>query len=372
MKTYHWKPLVLTMIEGVMTTEKKIEGIDLFCGIGGLTHGLSLAGIDMRLGIDIDESCQYPYEENNSAQFLLKSVTDISPAELCKYYSNNAIRVLAGCAPCQTFSTYNPKANDQDERWWLLREFGRLASNKSLAPEIITMENVPGITDQNIFREFVEMLRAGGFSVSYERVDCSLYGIPQRRHRLVLLASKYGAVSLVSPSEFGRAPKTVRDAISSLSPLLAGESDPNDPIHKSARLSQLNTRRVRASTPGGTWRDWPPELVAKCHQKESGFSYSSVYARMEWDKPAPTITTQFYGFGNGRFGHPEQDRGISLREGATIQSFPPDYRFVPPGGTVAIGALGRMIGNAVPVVLGQAIGISIKKHVNEIYSSNHQ
>jgi DNA (cytosine-5)-methyltransferase 1 len=127
----------------------------------------------------------------------------------------------------------------------------------------------------------------------------------------------------------------------------------------------LNLARIRASKPGGTWKDWPEHLVAKCHTKSTGRTYPGVYGRMAWDEPSQTITTQYFGFGNGRFGHPEQDRGISLREGALLQSFPAGYEFVAHGRPVEISVIGRLIGNAVPVSLGRAIGESLRNHVSE-------
>lgn len=124
--------------------------------------------------------------------------------------------------------------------------------------------------------------------------------------------------------------------------------------------------------PGGTWRDWPEELVADCHKRKTGRGYSGVYGRMEWGEPSPTVTTQFYGFGNGRFGHPEQDRGLSLREGAILQGFPSDYSFVPDGERVRVKALGRLIGNAVPVELGRVIGESILDHLKKKPSTSKE
>jgi DNA (cytosine-5)-methyltransferase 1 len=126
-------------------------------------------------------------------------------------------------------------------------------------------------------------------------------------------------------------------------------------------------QRIRASKPGGTWRDWESSLVAKCHRKKKGKTYPSVYGRMEWDAPSPTITTQFFGFGNGRFGHPKQNRAISLREGAILQSFPENYRFAQADGEYPMKTIGRLIGNAVPVRLGQAIGKSILQHIETHY-----
>ena len=129
---------------------------------------------------------------------------------------------------------------------------------------------------------------------------------------------------------------------------------------------------MKASRPGGTWRDWPKSLVAECHRGETGKTYPAVYGRMEWDKPAPTMTTQCFGFGNGRFGHPEQNRAISLREAARLQGFPPSYKFVPPIKKVEFTPIGRLIGNAVPVDLGRAIARSILDHTDEVTSKRRQ
>lgn len=159
---------------------------------------------------------------------------------------------------------------------------------------------------------------------------------------------------------------TVKDAIGGLPRIAAGEKSADDPLHASAGLGAINLKRIRASTPGGTWRDWPKGLRASCHRRSTGKTYPSVYGRMEWDKPAPTMTTQCYGFGNGRFGHPEQDRAISLREAAIIQSFPKEYSFLAGGEEVTFERLGTLIGNAVPPKLGEAIGRSILAHVEAV------
>ena len=341
----------------------KVYAVDLFCGAGGLTHGLMKAGVDVRLGVDIDPACEYPYTANNNAKFLLKSVEALESHELQSHYRKNGIKLLAGCAPCQTFSTYNQKATETDKRWWLLLQFSRLVDE--LSPDLVTMENVPRLVEQNVFGEFVENLETRGYSVAYEVVNCADYGVPQQRNRLVLLASKLGPIKLQSPAEFGKRPITVKEAIGNLPPLKAGTSHPKDSLHQSSALSEVNMRRIRASKPGGSWRDWPKELVAACHKKKSGKTYRSVYGRMVWEGPAPTVTTQFFGFGNGRFGHPEQDRAISLREGAIIQSFPPDYEFLAPGKQVCQKSIGRLIGNAVPVTIGEVIGTSLLSHVLE-------
>ena len=338
-----------------------IAAVDLFCGAGGLTHGLQKAGIDVRVGVDVDPACNYPFSANNNAEFLEKSVTELSVAELDKAFGNSDVRLLAGCAPCQTFSRYNQKAGPNDERWWLLQEFLRLVTE--LTPELVTMENVPGLMDQAVFSEFVDGLQELGYNVHFEVIDCSEYGMPQQRRRLVLLASKLGPIKLLAPNQLRWKKRTVLQAIGKLPPLAAGEADEKDPLHQSASLSDLNLKRIRASVPGGSWKNWNIDLVAKCHKKKTGKTYPSVYGRMKWNEPAPTMTTQFFGFGNGRFGHPEQDRAISLREGAILQSFPRNYKFAPPGEPIFRKTVGRLIGNAVPVRLGEVIGRSILRHL---------
>lgn len=137
------------------------------------------------------------------------------------------------------------------------------------------------------------------------------YGVPQGRKRLVLLASRYGDISLIEPTYAEGSYVTVRDAISHLAKLKHGEISADDPMHRASGLTKINQLRIRQSVPGGTWEDWDESLLLRCHRKGTGRTYKSVYGRMEWDKPAPTITTQFYGYGNGRFGHPEQDQAIS-------------------------------------------------------------
>ncbi len=341
----------------------KICAVDLFCGAGGLTRGLKAAGINVRLGVDVDAACEYPFSFNNRTRFLLKSVQKLDASEIIRLWGNSRFTLLAGCAPCQPFSLYRQgKTAEKDGRWNLLAEFQRLALET--APTLITMENVPRLAEQSIFAEFIAALEGAKYNVSYQVVKSADYGVPQQRERLVLLASKLGLVELISPTHADK-PRTVRQSISKLPALSAGGVHPRDPLHHSADLSPRNLRRIRASKPGGTWRDWDARLVAACHKKKSGKTYPSVYGRMTWDEPAPTMTTQFFGFGNGRFGHPEQDRAISLREGAIIQSFPKTYRFIRPGEPLRIGTLGRLIGNAVPVKLAQAIGRSLVNHVQD-------
>lgn len=347
-----------------------IRAIDLFCGAGGLTHGLQRAGIDVVAGYDIEAQCRFAYEKNNDAVFIQKSVTDLKVEEFNHYFGDAEVRVLAGCAPCQTFSAYNKKSKEEnlkDERWNLLTSFGKHI--KKLKPEIVTMENVPRLVNQRVFNDFVDNLIGLGYEVSFKVVFCPDYGMPQSRSRLVLLASRLGPIKMIDATYSAENYVTVKDVIGHLPPVKAGETHTDDTLHRAANMSELNLKRIRASKPGGTWLDWPEELVAPCHKKDSGSSYSAVYGRMCWDKVGVTMTTQCIGFGNGRFGHPEQDRAITLREAAILQTFPDDYEFWPSEAKMEMRPIAKMIGNAVPVRLGEVVGESILKHLEEVKKS---
>lgn len=336
--------------------------VDLFCGAGGLAHGFRLEGYSVAAGIDVDEDCRFPFEFNNDAPFIRRDVAEMSAADLDELFIKGEPRILVGCAPCQPFSTYNQK--NSDPKWQLVDKFADLICE--VLPDVVSMENVPRLLDFKdgaVFSTFVRKLKRHGYVVNHKVVYAPDYGVPQRRSRLVVLASRRGQIEL-EPAWFSAdAHPTAGEAIGGLNPIAAGEADPNDQLHKASKLSPLNLKRIRASKPGGSWREWQVDLRAPCHRVETGKTYASVYGRMKSDEPSPTITTQFFGFGNGRFGHPDQDRGLSLREGAILQSFPASYEFVPPGKSAHFKKLGRMIGNAVPVLLGQAIARSISKHL---------
>ncbi len=343
--------------------------VDLFCGAGGLTRGLLDAGIPVVAGYDVDDACRFPYERNNpGATFKKVSVADLTAETLASHYAEGHTRILVGCAPCQTFSKYTQGLdNDSDPKWTLLDEFARLV--KEVKPDIVSMENVPELQRHPIFDRFLDTLRSEGFHFSDDAgkriVYCPNYGIPQHRRRLVLIASKLGPIELIPATHTGKRQRTVRQALGKLPRIQAGSISEKDPLHRSSELTDINLKRIRHSKPGGTWRDWPEDLVAQCHRDKSGKTYPSVYGRMEWDKPSPTMTTQFFGFGNGRFGHPEQNRAISLREGAILQSFPKRYQFAEKGGNYCFKTIGRLIGNAVPVRLGEIVGKTIKRHLED-------
>lgn len=348
-----------------MNTTRGIVAVDLFCGVGGLTYGLENVGIDVGLGIDIEPACKYPIDENTNARFLQVDVASLDSSIITDVLRQGEVSLLAGCAPCQPFSTYSRAAKREDaprpnggarDDWKLVERFGMLV--RETKPDLVTMENVPPLELQPVFQGLLANLK--GYSVDYRVVECERIGLPQTRKRLVLVASRLGPIRI---PEFDLERSTVRDTIGDLPEIPAGGEDPVDRLHRASKLSKVNLKRIRASSPGGTWRDWPEALRAACHGRITGATYPSVYGRMEWDRPAPTITTQCFGYGNGRFGHPEQDRAISLREAAMLQGFPKGYSFIPKGEPVSFSKLGRLIGNAVPVKLAEEIGRILVKHV---------
>jgi DNA (cytosine-5)-methyltransferase 1 len=347
------------------TRSVMISAVDLFCGVGGLSYGLQEAGIHLAAGLDLDPACDYPYRTNIRAPFHQRDVRDLTVGELAAMWPDGAVRLLAACAPCQPFSSYRRGVDTSKEvQWPLVDEVRRLV--EGARPELVTMENVPRIGGTSVFKDFVASLRNHGYQVAYASCYCPAYGVPQHRRRLVLVASLLGPISVpkgsLGPTEY----RTVRQTIADLPPVAHGQADPNDPLHRSRKLSDTNLKRIERSKPGGTWEDWPEDLRAACHRKASGATFRNVYARMEWDEPAPTITTLSYNFGAGRFGHPEQDRAMSLREAARLQSFPADYKFVQPGKPVHFAPLGRLIGNAVPPQLATAVGVAMVDHVREV------
>lgn len=343
-----------------------IFAVDLFCGLGGLTHGLARSGVRVVAGYDLDPKCRYPYERNNAARFHERDIASLLGSDLIRHWDDpRHVSLLAGCAPCQPYSTYSRKVvkrsgGKPDGRWDLVADFGRLVLETR--PALVTMENVPQLRDHPILDRFLATLE--GYHLWCKVVECSDYGVPQTRKRLVLLASRLGPISLLPPPP-SRPDVSVRTAIDGLPPLAAGAMDPSDRLHFASKLSRLNLARIRASRPGGSWRDWDESLVADCHRRKSGSTFPSVYGRMTWDDPSPTITTQCFGFGNGRFGHPEQDRAITLREAALLQTFPEEYEFLEPGEPVLFAPMGRLIGNAVPVRLGEVIGRTFLRHVKD-------
>ena len=338
---------------------RRICAVDVFCGIGGLTHGLGLAGVEVKAGIDIDPSCQYAYEANNpDSNFIQADLQTIRFRDIAPYYKDADVSVMVGCAPCQPFSAHTRRSGSpQTDNCNLVGEFARLI--KEATPDVISMENVPGLAKHNAFEEFLATLNESGYKwCDYDVLSCSDYGVPQNRMRLVLLASRLGKISLPSPTQ---AKTTVADFIRGLPAIEDGYASPDDPAHTSLPLSSMNRKRIRQSIPGGTWRDWDEGIINECHRKAY---YPAPYGRMRWDAVAPTITTQFCYYSTGRFGHPKQHRTITVREAALLQTFPNDYKLTEEDKPGTIRKMARHIGNAVPVKLAEAIGKSILEGID--------
>jgi DNA (cytosine-5)-methyltransferase 1 len=343
-----------------------MKAVDFFCGAGGLTRGLLDAGIDVVAGLDRDEACRRTYEHNNpDVQFIQADVREVSLNDLrtkCRLQRFDDV-LFAGCAPCQPFSSQR-KGNGKRHDATLLGEFGRLV--EAALPGYVLIENVPGIAKVrgfSTFQRFLKMLDANGYKHVHHVLDAKHYGVPQKRRRLVLLAVRYLIPSLPEP-KFGnqrRPIRTVRQAISHFPAITAGQKHSEIPNHVAASITDLNLKRLRL-TPhdGGDRRSWPKHLRLECH-KGNYKGHTDVYGRMSWDCPSPALTGRCHSISNGRYGHPEQDRAISLREAAAIQTFPDGYVFFGSNKHIAM-----QIGNAVPVRLAEHIG----KHLLQSFGNS--
>ncbi|MBU8913321.1 MAG: DNA cytosine methyltransferase [Spirochaetales bacterium] len=342
-----------------------MKAFDFFCGAGGMTRGLLDAGIAVVAGYDVDEECEHTYEHNNpGARFI---AADIRKIGIEDFQGMGNLRkfddvLFAGCAPCQPFSTQR-KGSGRRHDATLLGEFGRLV--EAALPGYVLIENVPGIAKVrgfSTFRRFLHMLSANGYRFIYGVLDAKHFGVPQNRRRLVLLATRHLQPTLPG-SKYGtslRPFKTVRQAIYHFPAIGAGECHPIIPNHVAADIAEINLKRLR-QTPhnGGDRRSWPSHLRLECH-KGNYKGHTDVYGRMYWKRPAPALTGRCHSISNGRYGHPEQDRAISLREAAAIQSFPDGYVFFGTNKHIAM-----QIGNAVPVRLAEHLG----KHILHLEAS---
>ena len=344
-------------------------GIDFFCGGGGMTKGLLDSGVDILFGFDSNPNCRDTYELNNHIPYLCLDITQLDIKQVIHQFPEinyNKELVAVGCAPCQPFSKQR-NSSQEHSAMNLLDYFGRIVA--SILPGFVVVENVPGIENKPVFVRFLSMLQEQGYQVVYRVLNAKNFGVPQNRRRLVLIASRICMPEL--PEETHGDQKceyqTVRDAIYKYPALRAGEKSDIVPNHVAARLSELNTMRIKA-TPhdGGGRTDWPLDLVLKCHSGEHK-GHTDVYGRMQWNQVAPTLTSKCFSLSNGRFGHPVQDRAISLREAAALQSFPDEYIFY--GSQVEIG---KQIGNAVPVLLAQKIGDKIQELYNHSLNQNNE
>lgn len=332
-----------------------LTAIDVFCGCGGSSYGFRSAGFDVRAAIDKSPLATKSYRLNFPDTCVITKEIAHTDAEKVGHdllsgagLTPGECTVLLGCPPCQGFCRLS-KNGANDPRNMLVSLLPKIVA--VVKPEFCVIENVPGLSyggGKSIFEEALDAMHSAGYSdVAWQVVNAADFGVPQRRKRLLLIASRRYDVSI--PKATGQARITVRQTIAGLPPIVAGASDPSDCLHCSPTASAKVMERIRSiPKDGGSRRSLPAELQLECHKRHSGFC--DVYGRMKWDEPSPTITTGCINVTKGRFIHPEQDRAISVREAAMLQTFPRDFGFCGTSWQIA-----RQIGEAVPVEFARQI-----------------
>lgn len=324
--------------------------------------------MEIVLGLDFDHEASATFQHNfPESSFIESDIREVSTDEASRAIPRGEedLLLLSACAPCQPFTSFRGSGKGRGRRRARTLLLSLIPFVEELAPDFVLVENVPGLEEESRrrpFARFVLVLRRLGYEVSWEVVDCQHFGIPQRRRRLVLLASRHGSIRLPRRTHgLGLKPiSSVGEWIHGLPSINAGEIHPTVPNHRAGALAALNLRRIRAVGEGGGRLEWPSELVLDCHRDHAG--HQDVYGRMRNDAPAPVLTTKCTSLSNGRFGHPTQDRAISVREAASLQTFPRDFFFV--GG---LRSTSRQVGNAVPVLLAQRLGESVMEHVSSLH-----
>lgn len=345
------------------------NAVDFFCSGGGMSYGMLKAGVNILAGIDFDITCKETYEANiGDNKFIHADVSALQVEDLQQQLNlqqNDDNLILIGCSPCQFWSIIPTKKEKSEQSKDLLIEFRRFV--EYFNPGYVVVENVPGVERRKAesgLEDFIDWLENNNYTVHAAIHEVSEYGVPQHRKRFTLIANRVNDTE-IEPLEYLGKKLTVKDVIgekNGFSKISHGHKDSTDFLHTTAGLKKINLDRL-AITPhnGGTRLAYVfnEKLAAPCHYgKTDGFK--DIYGRMWWDRPAPTITTKFFSISNGRFAHPEEDRAISLREGATLQSFPKTYKFT---GT-STANIARMIGNAVPPTYAKAIGLAIINNQN--------
>lgn len=339
-----------------------IRVFDFFSGCGGTSKGFEQAGLEPVFALDFDADAVRTFKTNfPNAIVVQRDIRNLDTESLTDLISaqRNSPILFCGCAPCQPFTKQNTCRMKKDVRASLLNSFGRFVER--YRPEYVFIENVPGmqkVKASSPFESFCKILGRLGYSIAVQVVAAQDYGVPQRRRRLVLLASRIGNIELPERThgpDAGRDYSTVREWISHFPPIAAGEQHAEIPNHRAARLSPINMERILATPPEGDRRSWPEHLRLNCHKNYNG--HVDVYGRMKWDAPATGLTTRCISLSNGRFGHPEQHRAISVREAAAIQTFPDNFIF-----TGSLNSQAKQVGNAVPVRLAEEFGRHILNH----------
>lgn len=340
-----------------------LKAIDVYAGGGGLTVGLKRAGFDVVAAIEIEENAYATYRANHPEVHALKQdVTTVSGNDLLKLTGQKSIDLLAGCPPCQGFTSLTTKYRRDDHRNSLIFEMSRLALE--IQPRAIMMENVPGLAKKGnvLYRGLKRQLRNLGYRLTEDVLEVADYGVPQFRRRLVLFGGLGFEIGLPKPthSRDGKNAlphwRTVKDAIGHMvEPITLQDARKRGQVQRSdwhvvRTLSPENMKRMKLAKAGKAWTSIPETLRPNCHQ--GGYTgFTNVYGRMEWNQPSPTITGGCTTFSKGRFGHPVQDRTISVREAALLQSFPESYRFDTP----YMEHVCNVIGNALPCDFAEVV-----------------
>ena len=342
----------------------KMYAVDFFCGAGGFSEGFKQAGIPVLAALDNHKACEHTYRKNHpKTQFIRRDIIGYSPQELKSFTGigrHNDNMIFIGCAPCQYWSNIRHIRNKSYQSRNLLLYFCGFV--EFFRPGFVVVENVTGVfknkRDSGL-NDLCTSLERHGYDISISDVfSVKDFGVPQTRRRFLLIASrcKNRDIVLCPTTE---TPSTVRDTIGHLKPIKAGMTDPEDPLHVAARLEWRNILRLKKTPEGGDRSSWmnDEELLINCYRDKPISYHRHNYGRMAWNKPAPTITTRFTSIGCGQFGHPKQNRAISLREGALLQTFPKKYEFP----RISMEEDSRSIGNAVPPKFAKAVGKAIKR-----------
>jgi DNA (cytosine-5)-methyltransferase 1 len=323
--------------------------LDLFCGCGGASLGFRQAGFKIVGAVDIDESACATYQRNLGLRPLQADLRLLDGRKLLEALElrRGDVDVVVGCPPCQSYSClHRTRSNGNEGGNYLIYAFVKIV--RELRAPVVVMENVPGLTSRREFSDYLKEMEKMGYSSHYSILNAKDFGVPQVRKRLVCISFKdrSGFPEVDFSEYFSNRVTTVRDAIGDLPPIGAGEKHPTIPNHR-ARSHSERVMRIIAAIPkdGGSRKDLPRWMWLDCHRRleENGGGAENVYGRMWWDRPAPTITTRCTTPSSGRFIHPEQDRSITPREAARLQTFPDNFVFPD-----SFAAAERLIGNAFP------------------------
>jgi len=334
--------------------------IDLFSGAGGLTQGLKQAGFRVVGAVEFHPTYAESYLMNHpEVDLKVGDITTVEPSAFMRKLKlkTGELDLLAGCPPCQGYSTIGTRnrGKKDDPRNELVYQVLRFAL--VFRPKTIMMENVPALAKDARLVKLKAGLEACGYKIDVKILNMSHYGVPQARRRMILLASRLGKIEVIAQELDSKHMATVRDAIAFLPPV--GGS--GDSLHDIVEQRKPKTQKMVALIPkdGGSRTDLPSKYQLECHKKTTGFK--DVYGRMAWDKPAPTITGGCSQPSKGRFLHPAENRTITLREAALLQTFPRDYKFSFKSGKQGVAT---MIGNALPPTFIQFHANSLLQHLN--------